>query len=42
MYYFTLAGTSQTMRKPMPLMSEYHQMLLGFWGSVFSQASESV
>ena len=23
----------------MPFMSEYHQMLLGFWGSVRSQSS---
>ena len=30
---------SQTMRKPMPLMSLSHQMLFGFWGSVLSQAS---
>ena len=32
-------GTSHTTRKPMPFMSLSHQMLLGFCGSVLSQAS---
>ena len=34
-----LVKSSQTMRKPMPLMSLSHQMLFGFCGSVLSQAS---
>ncbi len=33
---------SHTTLKPIPFISEYHQMLLGCWQSVFNHASVSV
>ena len=39
-YFVAIAASgSHTTRKPMPRMSEYHQILFGCCGSVFNQAS---